>query len=496
MVYYTTISIALGCFAATAALTPLVMVLARRIDAVDRGGFRKVFQGEMPLLGGLGVATPVLIVCVALAIAGHLIVQHWQWFWIHWRDSFDFIFTLAGNRTDFLIFAVGAFAILLLGVVDDKVGLSARWKFLGQIVVAAFVSLAGGVLTSVTIPFAGAIEFGPVLGFAVTMIWIVGLINAFNLIDGIDGLASSMALMSGLALLLLSIIQGNLFVTIACAALTGSLAAFLLYNFPPAKIFLGDTGSMFLGYALSVTSLTGSQKSEAAVIILAPILALSLPIFDTAMSILRRYVNGLPVFVGDKHHTHHRLLGKGYSQPKVVLMLSGMSLLLTAAAILSALVPAESSWTLLPIVLYALTLLTIAWMAGYLRPTKIKVLIERRDRNLAFHALGRYARLRFHGNPGFVEPAALLEICRMEMGLDYLEVRISNDDCILAARPTNGQVKTVEEKVRVKSLDGQDLTICFAFRFTPDDNRRQDVSACLARVFDGVQIDRLRGSNG
>ena len=325
-----------------------------------------------------------------------------------------------------------------------------------------------------------------------TAFWIVGLINAFNLIDGVDGLASGIAFVGAVSLVALSLIQGNFFITLAGAALAGGLLAFLRFNFPPAKIFLGDTGSMFLGYALAALSLAGAQKSEAALILIAPIFALSFPIFETLVSIVRRYLRGVPVFVGDNHHTHHRLLSKGYSQPRVVLTLYSVSALLAIAAILAAVIPEGSPWVVTAYALFVGTLVSIAWLAGYLRPTTFRRIIERRKRNRVYHALAHYANLCLNGNGRAAKIDALLELCRLELGLIHLELQRENGTVLMAASeyPENSETPRTLDRLRVKSSDDQNIFIFYAFDHAPDENRRHDVTACLAGIFDQLMLDR------
>ena len=485
-------ALSFGCLFATMVLTPAVMRFARKIGAVDRGGYRKVFQGEMPLLGGLGIAVPLLVLGFAAGTAGHVIVHNWRWIWIHHRESFDLLFSLAGRRNECMTLALGGTAIVVLGLIDDTRGLRARWKLLGQIVIALFVCLSGIALTTVSIPFVGVVNLGMGVGGLLTMLWVVGLINAFNLIDGIDGLAAGIALVVTGALVALSIIQENTYVTVTGAALTGSVLAFLMYNFPPAKIFLGDTGSMFLGYALAMMSLRGPQKSETAAIIFAPMLAFGFPIFETLVSILRRYLRGVPIFAGDNLHTHHRLLRKGYSQPRVVLTLCGTGLFLAVAAIMSALIPENSRWAWCSYALYGGTLVYIAWLAGYLRPTTYRRTIERRQRNKIFQALGQYVALRLNANERSVNTSLLLEVCRQELGLRHIEIRMVNG--VRWTVPADGAeydgAQASGEKLRVKSLDGQDIMIGYTFEHTPEDSMREDVSLCLADIFDQMRIEQ------
>ncbi len=480
-----------GCLLATVALIPLVMRFARRIDAVDRGGYRKVFQGAMPLLGGLGVALPLLLLGAGASVVCHLIFWNWDWVLRQFPGYFDFLYSQGVNRNDYVVFTLGGIAILALGLVDDTRGMRARWKLLGQLAVAALVCFSGYSVTRVTIPVVGTLELGIVLGGMLTIGWIIGMINAFNLIDGVDGLASGIALVGVAALVVLGIIQGNVFIIFVGTALAGSLLGFLFYNFPPARIFLGDTGSMFIGYSLAAMSLMGAQKFGAAVILLTPILALSFPIFETLISILRRYLRGVPIFAGDNHHTHHRLLGKGYSQPRVVLTLYGVAACLATAAVLSALIPLNSIWSGVPYALYAGALVYIAWLAGYLRPTAFRTIFERRQKNRLFHALANYAKQCLDNHGRCVERRLLLELCRHELGLRYIDVQLEDGVRLMAS---DGELPQADqaassEKLRVKSSDDKDIFIRYAFTEEPSDNYRQDVVACLAGIFDQTVID-------
>ncbi len=480
-----------GCLIATAALTPAVIRLAWKVDAVDRGGYRKISRSARPLLGGLGIAAPLILLGLAAATAGYLVFSNWQWMWRHHREIFSPFYDFAFNRKDFLTFAVGGVAIVAIGLVDDARGMRARYKLLGQIVVAVFVSLSGYALTSVNMPLIGNVRFALWLGALLSTLWVVGLINAFNLIDGIDGLATGIALIGAGALVGLGIVQGNAYLTLASLAMAGCLLAFLLYNFPPAKIFLGDTGSMFLGYALATMALMGTQKSEAAAIILAPMLALGFPIFETLVSILRRYLRGAPIFVGDNRHTHHRLLEMGYSQPRVVLTLYAVALLLAAAGIISAVVPGHSIWAWCPYALYCGALIYIAWLAGYLRPTGFRKTIARRERNKVFRALGQYAALRINDKIGERATDLLLELCRYELGLRRLELCMEDGTRLMGSADDEQENETEppQETLLVKSAAGENILIGYAFAAPPDKSIRQDISACLAAIFDEMRTD-------
>lgn len=481
----------LGCLVATVALVPLVMRFARRIDAVDRGGYRKVFEGAMPLLGGLAVALPLVVLGLSTSLGGVIVVRSWQWVYHEFPDQFDTLMSLSQYRGDFFVLATGAVAVLGLGLIDDTRGMRARYKLLGQLVIAAYVCGSGYSLSTVSLPIGGTLNLGVVLGSILTVFWIVGMINAFNLIDGVDGLASGIAFVGAMALVVLGLIQANYLVAFVGAALAGGLLGFLFYNFPPARMFLGDTGSMFIGYTLATMSLLGSQKSETAVILLTPILALSFPIFETLVSIIRRYLRGVPIFAGDNHHTHHRLLGKGYSQPRVVLTLYGVAVCLAVAAVLSVLIPLNSAWSGVPYALYAGALVYIAWLAGYLRPTAFRAIFERRQKNKLFHALANYAKLCLDNHGRCVERTLLLELCRHELGLRFIDVQLEDGLRLMASQnlPDHPHYQGKVETLRVKSVDDKNVFVYYAYVEPPSENHRHDVVACLAGIFNDAIID-------
>jgi UDP-GlcNAc:undecaprenyl-phosphate/decaprenyl-phosphate GlcNAc-1-phosphate transferase len=171
------------------------------------------------------------------------------------------------------------------------------------------------------IPFVGTVHLPAIVGFLVTVFWLVGIANAFNLIDGMDGLAPGAALFSSIVILAVSLAQENPLMIVVSLVLCGALAGFLRYNFNPASIFLGDSGALFVGFLLAALAVLGTQKATTAVAVLTPILAFGLPVVDTGMTMARRLVGGRPMFQGDSEHIHHMLLARGWSQRRVVLIL-------------------------------------------------------------------------------------------------------------------------------------------------------------------------------
>src|ERR1051326_737328 len=268
---------------------------------------RRVHQKPVPRLGGVAIYLSILIPLSVLSLVNNLVSRGL-------RPQLKEIVVLLGC----------GLLVLLLGVYDDLRGANAALKFAALAAVTTLFYALGGRIGGLSIPFIGGITIHPVLGFVLTMIWVVGIANAFNLIDGIDGLASGSALFSSLVLLTVSLIQGNAMLTAMALVLTGALAGFLRYNFNPASIFLGDSGSLFIGFTLAALSVQGSQKASTAVAVAIPILACGLPVVDAGVTIARRFVSGKPIFQGDREHIHHMLLARGWSQRRVALVLYGV----------------------------------------------------------------------------------------------------------------------------------------------------------------------------
>ena len=219
-------------------------------------------------------------------------------------------------------------------------------------------------ITIITNPF---IEFYPYLSIGwinipVTIIWIVGVTNAFNLIDGLDGLAAGIAFISSVTLMIISILNGRLEAAFLTAVLSGAILGFLPYNFNPASIFMGDTGSQLLGFLLAAISIEGAIKSATAFVIAVPILAFGLPIYDTLFAMIRRKVNGKSIMQADKGHLHHRLLDMGLSQKQAVIIMYFISSVLGGSAIIAMQVSTQRAYFLLASVIVIIVL--IAWKCG------------------------------------------------------------------------------------------------------------------------------------
>ena len=286
------------------AVTPLVIKLAHKIGAVDKPSERKVHQNVMPRLGGLAIFIAV--------IAGYFVAGLYE-----------------AKITGIM---VGALIIIVLGIIDDKYEISAKIKLLGQILAACAVMGSGLTIDVLNIPFIGVFELG-IFSYVITLFWILAITNAINLIDGLDGLSAGISSIVFASIAFLAFTGDKMLILTLSLILLGSTLGFLFHNFYPAKIFMGDTGSMFLGYAISILSLLGLYKSVTLFSFVVPIMILGVPIFDTSFAIIRRVVNRKPISVADKSHLHHRLLALGLKHRDTVLVIYGFGLIFSIAAI-------------------------------------------------------------------------------------------------------------------------------------------------------------------
>jgi UDP-GlcNAc:undecaprenyl-phosphate GlcNAc-1-phosphate transferase len=320
-------------------LTPWVIRLAQRLGAVDEPDQRKVHRLPMPRLGGLAVY---------LAFVSTLLITQ-------------------PLTAPLLGLVLGATVIVFLGVWDDVRGLSPRLKLAGQILAALTLIPFGIHVEFVTNPFGGIIYLG-LWGVPLTVFWLVAVTNAVNLIDGLDGLASGTALIASLTLAAVAYTLGNMAVVAVALILAGAVLGFLRYNFHPARVFLGDTGSMFLGFTLATLAIMGLSKGATALAVIIPVVILGIPLADTAFAILRRYRNRKPIFHPDKEHLHHRLLGAGLTHRGAVLVMYGVNVVLGGSAVLLVVLSTEQAVALLFIT--AVLLLVAANRVGVFEGTR------------------------------------------------------------------------------------------------------------------------------
>lgn len=287
------------------ALTPLVQRVCERYGWMDKPrDDRRVHERPVPRLGGVAIFSAMLLALAILPFIHNHLTR-----------------SLSSSQQQLLTVVVPATLALLLGVYDDFRGTNARFKFLTQALVGLLFYALGGRIEVLSIPLVGTVALPPILGCALTVLWVIAITNAFNLIDGVDGLATGTALFASLVMLGVSVILGHPVVTVMGVALCGALIGFLPYNFNPASIFLGDSGSLFIGFTLSALSVQGAQKASTAVAVVIPLIAFGLPVLDTGFSMVRRFISGRPLFDGDREHIHHKLLERGWSQRRVALVL-------------------------------------------------------------------------------------------------------------------------------------------------------------------------------
>ena len=284
--------------------TPVVVQLIRRFGLLDHPEPRKTHRRPLPRGGGLAVVVAFTVVGGVLAVAGPAIP--------------GLPSTRGVDPAQLAGLFGGALLAAVLGVVDDALNLRARWQFLGQIVVA-FVAVAAGITVGhVTNPFGGSdVVFPGWLGVAFTVVWVVGMINSLNFIDGLDGLSTGIALIAAATLGVVSLSSqvGQPFVAVLCFTFAGAQLGFLRWNFHPAKVFQGTAGVMVLGYTLAALSTLGSAK------IIIAMLVLAVPIIDSFWVIVRRLMSGRSPFSPDRGHIHHRLLDVGLSHRATVLLI-------------------------------------------------------------------------------------------------------------------------------------------------------------------------------
>ncbi|WP_156290912.1 glycosyltransferase family 4 protein [Oceanobacillus salinisoli] len=292
-------------FLASLLLTYPVKKLAGKIGAVDFPNHRKIHKVVTPRLGGLAI----------------------------FAGSFLGALYLQPNHELLLEILLGAIIILLTGALDDKYSITPIAKLTGQLIAASLVVSSGLIIERLTVPLIGAIELG-FFSVPITLLWIVGITNAINLIDGLDGLATGVTSIALTSIFIMSIMDGQIIVAYLSIVLIGANLGFLFHNFYPAKIYMGDSGSNFLGFMIAVVSILGLFKEVAFFSFIIPIIVLAVPIFDTLFAIYRRAKNKEKIMQPDNKHIHYRLLEAGFTHRQTVLIIYAFSALFGALAIL------------------------------------------------------------------------------------------------------------------------------------------------------------------
>jgi UDP-GlcNAc:undecaprenyl-phosphate/decaprenyl-phosphate GlcNAc-1-phosphate transferase len=377
MRYWDAVFAFLVAMAIAALLTPLAARFARRIGAIDFPRARGLAQKPTPRLGGLAILLGVLVAALIwLPATIHLPhVPH----------------TPKGARGTVHTWAVlvGALMISLVGAVDDWKDLPPAVKLFGQIA-AAVTAIEGGVnVTDVTLPFVGSLQF-PHEGGVISAIWLVGMMNVVNFSDGVDGLAAGLCTIDGVAFAIIIFDEpGGTTAAAVFAALTaGASLGFLLHNFPPAKVFMGDSGANLLGYLLGVVAVIGSLKTGAVVSLVVPLSILAVPFLDTGFVIAKRLKYRRAPWSADANHFHHRMARIGFSQRKTVAYLYGWSLMLAGVAVALRVIPYDPQhngnyrlgWIIVVVVLVLLALAASVYLVYVLEILKFRGLRARQMR--------------------------------------------------------------------------------------------------------------------
>ena len=312
------ISLVFCSFLLSALFTPAFRRFALWRNWVDQpDGFRKMHKIPMVRIGGAPIVLAYICSLGALLCLGA-----------------NFVFTGQPPLPLLWILLPSAVLVLAMGLLDDVIGLKPWHKLAGEVIAASLVYLGG-----IRIQNLGGHPYGQFLAFIITIVWLVGCTNAFNLIDGLDGLAAGVGLIASAATLAGGLIRGDMGLAIATAPLVGALLGFLRFNFNPASIFLGDGGSLWVGFMLACYGVIWSQKSVTALSITAPIMAMAIPLLDTSLSIARRFLRCEPIFRADRGHIHHRLLDRGLAPRHVTLLLYGASCVGAVFSILQSTAP-------------------------------------------------------------------------------------------------------------------------------------------------------------
>ncbi|MGZ0051767.1 glycosyltransferase family 4 protein [Brevibacillus gelatini] len=337
--------------------TPYVKKLAEKVGAVDAPNQRKVHTRIMPRMGGLAI-------------------------YLGYLAAF-FLFVPYASMSEMLGIFIGSTIVMAVGMLDDKYQLSPKWKLIGQLIATAIVVIPFGLkIGVVNLPYSGSIDFSSGwlfwLAIPITMFWIVGVTNAVNLIDGLDGLSAGVSAIAAGTMGVMALLMDDYKVATYCFVLLGAILGFLYFNFHPARLFMGDTGSLFLGFNLAALSIMGFKEALFVSFII-PIVVLGVPLWDTFFAIVRRIVNKKPISSPDKGHLHHCLLNMGLSHRSTVLTIYSISIFFGTMAIL---LTKTTKWT----TIIVMVVLLIAIHLG----TEIVGLVSRRHRPL----INAYRRLK------------------------------------------------------------------------------------------------------
>ena len=340
--------------------TPLVIRIARRLRIVDIPGARNIHVGATPNIGGVAICSSTMCLAVVVLFLSNAT-----------GDAFRDI------RHEIIMLLLAGGFIFFVGLVDDvrAKGLAARTKFLAQLAAATAVCAAGIKIDSLVVPDWFTLRLG-LFSWPLTLLWIVGITNAVNLSDGLDGLAAGICTVACGVIAIFAALRGQVVMVVLMLATLGSLSGFLFFNFNPAKIFMGDCGSMFLGFTIASSSVLCAVKSSTVIGFALPVLALGIPIFDTLFSMLRRFAARRSIFAPDSGHFHHRLLDLGLTQRHAVIAVYVMTLLVAGLGML--MIVARDSGSVVAFFCVLLLIIVLFRVVGSVRVRKTIKGLQRR----------------------------------------------------------------------------------------------------------------------
>jgi len=410
-------------------LTPYIRNLAIRSGWIDApSGGRKIHKKPIPRVGGIAI-----LIAMSVPLFGMYL----------WDNNISLEFREDIPLLKSLVF--GSLIIGTIGILDDLFNIRARYKLFGQLAAALVVFFLGLQIESINLPFLGIIHFPYFIAMGVTVFWVTLVINAINLIDGMDGLAGSVVVLAGLSLFVMSFMEENLLAALLLISFVGATIGFLVYNLNPASVFLGDTGSMLLGFILSLTAVHSSQKSYTIFSMLASIMILGLPIFDLLMAVVRRFLSGKPIFGADQYHIHHILLRKGFTQKQSVLLLFTFAFALESLAFLSIYaddrLAALSILAIVPIGAVAMKFLGYGTIISQSRKTRLLEQINLQANDQLTWVEGWISR----PHRSFQE--CLSDLPELSAQLSWLSVVLYRDQEAVYQWPSNARDEHIQDKV-------------------------------------------------
>ncbi|HPN32049.1 MAG TPA: MraY family glycosyltransferase [bacterium] len=356
------ISIGVIAFIISFALTPLARFFSLKFGFVDKPDYiRKLHDKPRPLMGGLAIYAAFISTII---------------FCYYSIEPFYKLMPYK-NYTGLLL---GSLLMLMIGIFDDMYSLTPFLKLFLQIVPAIILFYYDYKIDLLTNPITGeTINLAEPVSFVLTIIWVISLTNAINLIDGMDGLAIGITIIGSATLFIIALNRGteDIVSAILTVSILGAAAGFIKYNFPPASIFMGDAGSLVIGFIMSVIGITGINKSTTAIALMVPIAAVGLPVYDTLFAILRRTRRGNKIFSADSEHIHHRLLKVGLSHRQTLLLLYGLSVYFGVIAYAFLKIPNQMAFLLLIFFIFSIFIL-----ASYLRKKEVKIYIRQKEESI------------------------------------------------------------------------------------------------------------------